>query len=280
LLSVRFPSDPLGWIIKSPSRSSFKRLILGTPALSKAIMSGNNIKGTQEVLKDNECERGNVVNRPPISYVPPVDPHEKRDIEQIKVKLPDGMHFQMSAFRAGNNEEYIEHVISVLRLLDQKGIKSDIRKAFKVVEEIAKTLKPLTTPLPADASKLVKEERKLQKSVATEELQTTREGAITEITKAYELVCNYFVGEARTQWDKITLEMHSKDPWFGLDGESHSGLRRQTWASFMDCIELHKLTIFAVDAAETQRYYMHQSVKKPQRVSVRQYMAPMGLLND
>ena len=87
----------------------------------------------------------------------------------------------------------------------------------------------------------------MQRSVATEELQTAREGAIAEITKAYELVWNYFVSEAGTQWDKITLEMHSKDPWFGLDG---------TWASFLDCIELHKLTIFAVDAAETQHYYM------------------------
>jgi hypothetical protein len=48
-------------------------------------MSGNNIKGTQEVLKDNECERGNVVNRPPIPYVPPVDPPEMWDTEQIKV---------------------------------------------------------------------------------------------------------------------------------------------------------------------------------------------------
>ncbi len=49
---------------------------------------------------------------------------------------------------------------------------------------------------------------------------------------------------------------------------------------FMDCIELHKLTIFAVDATKMQRYYMQQSVKKPQRVPVRQYMARMGLLND
>ena len=91
-------------------------------------------------------------------------------------------------------------------------------------------------------------------SIVTEELQTARDGAILEIMKAYELVHNYFIGEAQTQWDKIMLEMHSKDPWFGLDGESQSGLCRRTWASFMDCMELHKLTIFAVDATETQRY--------------------------
>ena len=125
------------------------------------------------------------INLQPHTSLPPTDPHEKWDTEQIKVKLPEGTHFLMSAFRDGNNEECIEHVILVLCLLDQKGIKSDILKAFKVVEEIAKKLKPLTTPLLADASKSVKEERKLQKSVATEELQTARDGAITEITKAY-----------------------------------------------------------------------------------------------
>ena len=96
------------------------------------------------------------------------------------MKLLDGTHFQMSAFRAGNNEEYIEHVILVLRLLDQKGIKFDILKAFKVVKEIAKKLEPLATPLPSDAAKSVKEEQKLQMSVGTEELQTTRDGAIMD----------------------------------------------------------------------------------------------------
>ncbi len=49
---------------------------------------------------------------------------------------------------------------------------------------------------------------------------------------------------------------------------------------FLDCIELHKLTIFLVDAAEKQRYYMVQTVKKPQQVTVHQYMARMGVLND
>jgi hypothetical protein len=32
----------------------------------------------------------------------------------------------------------------------------------------------------------------------------------------------------------------------------------------MDCIKLHKLTVFPADAAENQRYYMQQRIKKPQ----------------
>jgi hypothetical protein len=48
----------------------------------------------------------------------------------------------------------------------------------------------------------------------------------------------------------------------------------------MDCINLHKLTIFPADAAEKQRYYMRQTIKKPQRVTVRQFVSCMGILND
>jgi hypothetical protein len=48
----------------------------------------------------------------------------------------------------------------------------------------------------------------------------------------------------------------------------------------MDCIKLHKLTVFPADAAEKQRYYMQQTIKKPQRVTVRQFVSHMSVLND
>jgi hypothetical protein len=48
----------------------------------------------------------------------------------------------------------------------------------------------------------------------------------------------------------------------------------------MDCIELHKLTVFPADAAEKQHYYMQQTIKKLQQVTVRQFVLRMGFLND
>ena len=48
----------------------------------------------------------------------------------------------------------------------------------------------------------------------------------------------------------------------------------------MDCIELHKLTMFPADAAEKQCYYMQQMIKKPQRVTVHQFVSCMGILNN
>ncbi len=75
------------------------------------------------------------------------------------------------------------------------------------------------------------------------------------------------------QWDKIMHEMHSKDPWIGVNGKSHQGLCVRSWLSSQDCIELHKLTIFPADAAEKQHFYMQQRIKKPQQVMVPQCIA-------
>ncbi len=52
--------------------------------------------------------------RPPIPYVPTSDLHEKRETEQIKVKLLDGTKFQMLTYDSGNNEEYLIQFIAVL----------------------------------------------------------------------------------------------------------------------------------------------------------------------
>jgi hypothetical protein len=70
------------------------------------------------------------------------------------------------------------------------------------------------------------------------------------------------------QWDKIVQELHCKDTWIGVNGESHKSLHMQSW------------TIFPADAAEKQHFYMQQTVKKPQQVTVHQYMYCMGVLND
>ena len=71
-----------------------------------------------------------------------------------------------------------------------------------------------------------------------------------------------------------------KDPWVAVNMISHKGPLMKTWVSFLDCIELHKLTIFSCGAMELQHYYIQQGVKKPQRVPVCSFMVQMGLLND
>jgi hypothetical protein len=50
--------------------------------------------------------------------------------------------------------------------------------------------------------------------------------------------------------------MHTKNLWIGVNGKSNKRILMKSWISFMDCIELHKLTFLPADTAEKQRYYM------------------------
>jgi hypothetical protein len=77
---------------------------------------------TPEGLKDSECEKGHLVNRPPVPYVPPTDLLQTKDCSQtLKVKLADGTVFSISIFTKGSPEDYLQHIIAVLRLVGQKG---------------------------------------------------------------------------------------------------------------------------------------------------------------
>ena len=98
-------------------------------------------------------------------------------------------------------------------LLPQNETEEDVTKAFEVVENIKyDKLGPLLKHLNMSKFNTEKEELKLQITSVKEEVQKARKEAFTEIVKAFELICVYFVGNARTQWDKIVSEMHGKNP--------------------------------------------------------------------
>jgi hypothetical protein len=69
-----------------------------------------------------------------------------------------------------------------------------------------------------------------------EDLKATRKLMVAATLKAYKLFPCFVIGEAQMQWDKIVHKMHSKDPWIGVNGQSHKGLCVQSWLSFQDCI--------------------------------------------
>jgi hypothetical protein len=130
---------------------------------------------------------------------------------------------------------------------------------------------------PEDETKATKEIQKQMLSEYKEILKAKKGFAIAETQKAYKMFCCFVVGDWQTQWDKIIHKMHTKDPWIGVNGSSNKGIHVCSWPSFLDCIELHKLVIFPVNATEKQHYYMTQTVKKPQWATVRQYMARMSV---
>jgi hypothetical protein len=98
----------------------------------------SNLKSLPEGLKNAKCEMGMPLVRPPIPYVPLTDLLEKREMEQIKVKLPDGTKFQMPTYGSGNNKEYLVHVIAVLRLVKQKGTAAKVKESFAALVQLGR----------------------------------------------------------------------------------------------------------------------------------------------
>jgi hypothetical protein len=239
-----------------------------------------NLKSPPEGFKNAECKKSTPLVRPPILYIPPTDLLKKREREQIKVKLSNGTKFQMSTFGSGNNKEYLVHTIAVLHLVKQKGRAAKVQEAYAALITIRKKMSPFFN-FPEDKTVAAKEARKTKFNKKLNESLKAKQTFAGEVAqKAYKLFCCFVVGKARTQWDRIVNKMYTKNPWIGVNGKSNKGIRVKSWISFMDCIELQKLTIFPADAAEKQRYYMQQMIKKPQRVTVCQFILRMGVLND
>ncbi len=111
-------------------------------------------------------------------------------------------------------------------------------------------------------------------------LQEAQKAHDKAITKSYEQLRNLLSGNAQSQWDRVCRKIHERDSWAAVNSQVTKGRRPRTWTSFLDCLELHKLTVFSADAAKRQQFYIQQAVCKPQRAAVRQHIFQMGVLND
>jgi hypothetical protein len=169
----------------------------------------------------------------------------------------------MPTYGTGNNKEYLVHVIAILRLVKQKGTAAEVKEAFAAFIAVRKEMSPLLE-FPDDKTVTKKEVKKKKLSNLKEALKAKKDVAVKKAQKAYKLFRCFVVSEAQTNWDRIVNEIHMKNPWVRVNGKSNKGLNVHCRISFMDCIELHKLTVFPADAAEKQHYYMQQMIEKSQ----------------
>jgi hypothetical protein len=62
----------------------------------------------------------------------------------LKVKLPDNSHINVQIYSRGNHtEEYLMHIVAVLRIIKQKRLDARCRKRKKAVLRQSKMLKNL-----------------------------------------------------------------------------------------------------------------------------------------
>jgi len=173
----------------------------------------------------------------------------------VKMKTPEGELKQSILGDGANGEEYIKHLMFFDRLMEKKEYRADLADAAKAVLKASLTLKK-HTKVPKGEEDPDKAIRLTGVKAAERELNAAKVVKSTITCLAYDLFCKPTKDDPEIQWDRIVADMHTKNPWLDLRGVKHHGLREKSNQSLIDCIEQHKLTIFACDAVERLKYYM------------------------
>jgi hypothetical protein len=132
--------------------------------------------------------------------------------------------------------------------------RSDKEKASQETKEGA-------APSNATALELHKEYKAIYKKaiLAKETAKSQKDAAAT---KMFQFYANLLSLDAKYAWNKIVKEQTEADPFRDLKGVSRKDPRGLLQESFGDCIMLHLLTVFPQNAAEQEKYYLSNVLKK------------------
>jgi hypothetical protein len=90
---------------------------------------------------------------------------------------------------------------------------------------------------------------------------------------------NLLSSKSKYAWNKIVSKRTESDLFVNLQGDALEGPRGMSCKSFNNCIIFQLLTAFPINAAEQEKYYILNVLKKPQRVNVRQFVRCVEQLN-
>ncbi len=180
------------------SKSSFKKLLLGIGLWQHAKMS--TALKSPDRLKDAECEKGQLSNRPPIPYILVVDiVTPKEEPEVFKVKLPDESHLSKPIYSSGNNKEYLAHIVAVLRIINKKRLSKKSRMLAKAVVRRSEVLKNLQEAVGSQETVLTSIDvtaRNVEIEQTQQMLQEAQKAHDKAIAKTYGQLRNLLSGDA------------------------------------------------------------------------------------
>jgi hypothetical protein len=110
--------------------------------------------------------------------------------------------------------------------------------------------------------------------------QSTAKGVMsTAASKMFRFYSNLLSPGSKYSWNKIVGEQTESDLYVNLQGDSLEGPRGMSCESFNNCIMLHLLTAFPINAAEQEKCYISNVLKKPQPINVCQLVWRVEQLN-
>ncbi len=115
------------------------------------------------------------------------------------------------------------------------------------------------------------------KAILTKETAKNKKEAAA--TKMFQFYANLLSLDAKYAWNKIVRAQTEADPFKDLQGVSRKGPRGLLRESFDGCVMFHLLTVFPNNAAEQEKYYLSNVLKKPHRVGICQLVQRVEQLN-
>ncbi len=162
MLSANF-ACPTSRVLKHQAKSAFKRLVLTAPLCQHLLLSMSSTP-TSYKLSNADCKKGHVTQRPPIPYaVSKNGLLVSTSRETVKIKTPEGESKQSLLGNGADGEEYVKHLMSFSRFMENKGYDADLKAASKVTLRATTALKKLAKAQtgekdPAKAKRLTKVE--------------------------------------------------------------------------------------------------------------------------
>ncbi len=179
-----------------------------------------------------------------------------------------------------------------LSLLDGTRARSKIRCKKKALAKAKKTTKEALAKAQDSksetnkADKATKVTNNIMKAGFQEDLekakqaQETTKGAMTTAASLmFTFYSNLLSPKSKYAWNKIVSKQMESNPFVNLQGVSVEGPRGMSREWLKDCIMFHLLTVFPINTAEQEKYYILNVLKKPQCVNVRQFVRCVEQLN-
>jgi hypothetical protein len=256
-------------------KTFFKALFYNT-ALGRTLEKMSSSKSSPEGLKPSECERSSGRTKPPISYIPAA-----MDTPKVinKVKVSDKLTLSITVFDEGSPEQFLNHVQTSLEIISQRGLDTGFQEAstadLKAEEKLAAATAAKESYDGEDENPPVLKTWK--KALAA---KTRTSEAVESASQAIFMQYATQLSEtARRPWSTIVGEQINCEPWVDVYGKEHPEKRPASWTSFLECIQLHLQTVFRTDAAEQERFYISNGLKKPNKVPIRDFVQRIQRLN-
>jgi hypothetical protein len=189
---------------------------------------------------------------------------------------------------AAKAAELAEAGLALLEGTAEKSSKRKLKKLAKAKEAVKEALAKAqdTKPETKEAVEASTATETLMKAGFQVDLekamqaQETPQGTMTAAaTLMFTFYSNFLSPESKYPWNKIVVEQTESDPYVNLQGVSLEGPRGMSCELFNNCMMFHLLTVFPINAAEQEKYYISNVINKPQHVNMRQFVRSVEQLN-